>query len=140
MDGLPRLTPVGRLVVQVAPPVELGPTALGTRRMVGILGGTLEGEIGQGTVLPGGADWQTLHPDGSLSIRAEYTIALAEGDVIALTSIGVRSLRDGSPDPHFRTAIVFSAEGHRESLNHNLFVSTGVREGGSVALELFRVD
>jgi len=108
--------------------------------MVAIVGGSLEGEIGSGSVLPGGADWQTVHDDGSVSIEAEYTIALAEGDVITLRSIGVRSMREGSEVPHFRTAITLAAERHRTELNHNLYVSTGSREGGVVTLNLFRVD
>ncbi len=137
----PSLTPVGQLRVNVAAPVELGASPLGRRRMIAILGGTLEGEIGTGTVLPGGADWQAVHDDGSVTITAEYTIELEEGDVMTLRSIGVRAMRDGADaPPHFRTSIVFAAESHRTALNHNLYVSTGLREGGTVTLNLFRVD
>ena len=137
----PHFTLVGQLRVQVAPPVELGPSPLGRRRMVAILGGELSGEIGHGTVLPGGADWQTVHEDGSVSIQAEYTIRLAEGDVMTLRSIGVRSMRDGAgAPPHFRTSIIFAAEEYRSALNQNLYVSTGSRDGEFVVLNLFRVD
>lgn len=137
----PSLTPVGQLRVNVAAPVELGPSPLGRRRMIAILGGTLDGEIGTGTVLPGGADWQIAHDDGSVTITAEYTIQFTEGDVMTLRSIGVRAMRDGADaPPHFRTSIVFAAESHRTALNHNLYVSTGSREGGIVTLQLFRVD
>jgi hypothetical protein len=109
--------------------------------MVAILGGTLSGDLGQGTVLPGGADWQTVHEDGSVTIQAEYTIRFDEGDVMTLRSIGVRSLREGRDSPpHFRTSITFSAEDHRASLNHNLFVTTGSRDADVVTLNLFRVD
>ena len=112
----PHFTLVGQLRVHVAPPVELGPSPLGRRRMVAILGGELSGEIGQGAVLPGGADWQTVHEDGSVSIQAEYTIKLAEGDMMTLRSIGVRSMSDGAAErPHFRTAITFAAAEHRSA-------------------------
>jgi hypothetical protein len=137
----PHFTLVGQLRVQVGPPVELGPSSLGRRRMIAILGGELSGEIGRGTVLPGGADWQTVHEDGSVSIQAEYTIRFDEGDVMTLRSIGVRSMRDGADaTPHFRTSIIFAAENHRPALNHNLYISTGSREGDHVILNLFRVD
>ena len=137
----PHFTLVGQLRVHVAPPVELGPSPLGRRRMVAILGGELSGEFGQGAVLPGGADWQTVHEDGSVSIQAEYTIKLAEGDMMTLRSIGVRSMRDGAAErPHFRTAITFAAAEHRSALNQNLYVSTGSRDGEFVVLHLFRVD
>jgi hypothetical protein len=91
--------------------------------------------------IPGGADWQTVHEDGSVSIQAEYTIKLAEGDVMTLRSIGVRSMRDGAgAPPHFRTSIIFAAEEHRSAMNQNLYVSTGSRDGEFVVLNLFRVD
>jgi Protein of unknown function (DUF3237) len=137
----PSLTAIGQLRVHVAPPVELGLSPLGRRRMIAILGGEMDGEIGTGTVLPGGADWQTVHDDGSVTITAEYTIQFTEGDVMTLRSIGVRAFRDGTDSPpHFRTSIVFAAESHRAAVNHNLYVSTGSREGNTVTLNLFRVD
>jgi hypothetical protein len=137
----PSLTPIGQLRVHVAPPVDLGPSPLGRRRMIAILGGEMDGEIGTGTVLPGGADWQTVHDDGSVTITAEYTIQFTEGDVMTLRSIGVRAMRDGAgAPPHFRTSIIFAAEEHRSTLNQNLYVSTGSRDGEFVVLNLFRVD
>jgi hypothetical protein len=137
--GLPALLAVGSLLVDVAPPVDLGASPLGRRRMVAILGGTLSGELGTGVVLPGGADWQTLHDDGTVSIDARYSIRLGDGLVITLRSSGVRaSVELGEPD-YFRASVLLTAPLARDDLNKSLFLSSGVRAGGTVHLDLYRV-
>ena len=135
----PDLTYVGLLRVEVAPPVDLGHTSTGRRRMVAILGGTLEGEIGSGEVLPGGADWQTLHADGSLSIDAHYAIRLSSGDVVTIRSTGVRVEPADGSDVYFRTGILFDGSATSPELTRRLYVSSGHRSGDSVVLRLYRV-
>jgi len=137
---IPGLTYVGQLKVQVAAPVDLGIAQDGRRRMVAILGGTLEGEIGSGEVLPGGADWQTLHDDGSVSVDAQYAIRLARGDVMTIRSTGVRTESPDGSAVYFRTGMTFSAAVTRPELNRHLFVSSGSRDGSIVSLDLYRVD
>ena len=51
--------------VTIAPPLDLGDTRAGHRRVIPILGGTFEGPRIRGKVLEGGADWQILHADGA---------------------------------------------------------------------------
>ena len=137
--GVPTLVAVGSLLVDVAPPVDLGASPQGRRRMVAILGGTLSGRLGAGVVLPGGADWQTLHDDGTVSIDAHYSLRLEDGVVIALRSSGVRAAVDpGEPD-YFRASVLLTAPPARDDLNRSLFLSSGVRVGGTVHLDLHRV-
>jgi hypothetical protein len=130
--------------VQVATPVDLDESPLGRRRMVAVLGGTLEGALGSGTVLPGGADWQTIRDDGGVSIDAHYTIRLDDGTVLALRSFGVR--RAEGETTYFRTAIELSGPARLSHVTGSLFVTTGHREAGSasdnsdtVHLDLYRV-
>ena len=52
-----------------------GPT--GERRIVPILGGTVVGPRLSGDILPGGADYQLIRPDGVAEIEARYTLRLA---------------------------------------------------------------
>ena len=59
--------------VTVAPPVVVGPSVNGLRRIVPITGGTFSGPRIEGRVIPGGADWQHVRADGVLSIEARYT-------------------------------------------------------------------
>ena len=138
VDGA-ALVPVGVLRVDVAPPVDLGVSPQGRRRMVAILGGVLEGELGTGIVLPGGADWQTVHDDGSVTIDAHYSIRLSDGVVITLRSIGVRASGGGVDPGYFRAAVLLTAPAEHVDLNRSLFLSSGVRAGGTVTLDLYRV-
>lgn len=133
----PTLVPVGRLTVEVSPPVDLGPGPEGRRRMIAITGGTLVGELGTGVVMPGGADWQTVHDDGTLSIDASYVVVLDDGTPITVRSAGVRAQHDEGV--YFRAGVTFTAHHDRPDLNGHLFVSSGVRQGNSVLLDLFRV-
>ena len=137
--GVPALVAVGSLLVDVAPPVDLGASPLGQRRMVAILGGTLSGELGTGVVLPGGADWQTLHDDGTVSIDAHYSIRLVDDVVITLRSSGVRAAGEAGEPDYFRAAVLLTAPPARDDLNRSLFLSSGIRTGGTVRLDLYRV-
>src|SRR4026209_1395518 len=60
----PKLTFAFELRAQVGPPQESGQCRPGRRRIVPILGGTVKGPQLNATVLPGGADWQLIQPDG----------------------------------------------------------------------------
>ena len=135
--GTPTLVPVGRLTVEVSAPVDLGPGPEGRRRMIAITGGTLEGDLGTGVVVPGGADWQTVHDDGTLTIDASYVVVLDDGTPVTVRSAGVRAQRDEGV--YFRAGVVLTAHHGRPDLNGHLFVSSGLRQGNSVLLDLFRV-
>jgi hypothetical protein len=136
--AVPGLVRVGSLRVEVGEPVELGESPLGRRRMVAILGGSMDGELGTGTVLAGGADWQTLHDDGSVSVEAQYSIRLDDG-VITLRSSGVRAPSPDGSGVYFRASVLLTGPPSRPDLNRALFVSSGVRKDGTVHLELYRV-
>jgi hypothetical protein len=50
--------------VEVAPPVEQGEIDGARQRFIPITGGTVSGPRLTGKVLPGGGDWQAIHPGG----------------------------------------------------------------------------
>src|SRR6516225_6549256 len=70
---IPRLEFLASANVKVAAPYMLGPTTLGERRIVPILSGRFEGRI-NAELLPGGADWQVVGPDGTNYLEARYTL------------------------------------------------------------------
>jgi Protein of unknown function (DUF3237) len=76
--------------VSVAPPLVIGPSSKGLRRIIPILGGTCEGPRLSGEVIPGGADWQYVRPDGVLSLEARYTIRASDGALIQVINRGMR--------------------------------------------------
>src|SRR4029077_16175028 len=91
----PQLAFALELRVQVGPPLELGETTGGRRRIIPIVGGRFEGPSLKGTVLPGGADWQMIRRDGVAQIEARYTLQTDTGQLIY---IGNDGLRHAAPD------------------------------------------
>ena len=81
--------------VQVGVPLDFGETQNGHRRVVPIQGGSVSGPRLQGRILPGGADWQILHPGGAASLDARYTIETDQGSLIYVVN---RGLRHGTPE------------------------------------------
>lgn len=77
----------------VSAPLETGVVGGQNRRCIPITGGSVSGTF-KGIVENGGADWQTILPDGSLDIDARYILRLAEGTV----EVELRGLRTGPPE------------------------------------------
>jgi uncharacterized protein DUF3237 len=137
--------------VEAGAPSEPGRTGAGGRRFIPLLGGRVSGEI-EGEIIPGGADWQTVHDDGNLQIEAHYAFRTASGAVVEVLSSGVRAgppevlqrLGRGEPvDPgeyYFRTAIRFrTGAPELAHLNFRLAIARGARRPGGVRLEIFEV-
>ena len=124
-------------VVEIAAPVEVGATPLGQRRYIPITGGTFEGSRLRGTILPGGADWQTSRSDGVTEVDALYSIRTDDGTVIIVRNCGV--IAAGG---YMRTAPRFEAPaGPHAWLNQSQFVGSvaGGPRPGTVIIRVFRV-
>jgi hypothetical protein len=80
---------------KVGPIQDLGQTARGHRRVIDILGGEVNGPRLEGEILPGGADWQIVRPDGTIEVVARYTIKAKGGGTIYVQNEG---LRVGTPE------------------------------------------
>jgi hypothetical protein len=106
----------------------------------------------QGTLLPGGTDWQRVRSDGVLEIRAHYLLESDRGERIEVLSEGLRHAPPGvleriaagelvpRHEYYFRTAIRFNTAAARlEQLNRVLAVSVGARTQRGVQLDVFRV-
>jgi hypothetical protein len=86
----PELRFAFEIAVDVHPPLDLGQTQAGHRRIVPISGGLVSGPRLQGRILPGGADWQILRADGTGDLDARYTIQADDGAIIYAINRGVR--------------------------------------------------
>jgi hypothetical protein len=152
MVQAPQLEFVFEARVKVAPPVEMGETPRGRRRMIPILGGTVEGPNFRGEVLAGGADWQIIRPDGAAELTAQYVIRAADGTNIAVTNLALRHapaevnaklLAGEKADPslvYFRGSPTFAcASPAHDWLNRSIFVCTGERWPDAVKINFFRV-
>ena len=131
---------------------ELGTGPLGRRRIIPITGGRFEGERLSGRVLPGGADWQVIRPDGVADLDARYTLETHDGALIYVRNKGyrhgpedvIRRLAAGEAvDPklyYMRTTPWFETGDARYAwLNRIVCVGTGARLAAAVQLEFFEV-
>jgi hypothetical protein len=145
--------PIFTVEAELGPVTSLGQGALGERRMIGILGGTVHGRKLTGHVLPGGADWQIVRADGVTDISARYVIEAEGGARILVASDGLRHgppevlerlMRGEAVDPalyYFRTVMRFdTGEAKLAWLNRIIALARGERQARSVKLDVFEVE
>jgi hypothetical protein len=144
-------TPFLRLQVELDEILHLGPTPYGDRRVIHITGGRVEGRL-SGRIIPGGADWQIVRPDGVADLEARYTLETEAGERVLVRSEG---LRHGPPDViaalargeavepsryYFRTAMRFETSAPALAfLNRLIAIGRGAREPRLVRLDVFEV-
>jgi hypothetical protein len=137
----------------VGAPVEIGQVPHGRRRIVSILGGTFEGPGIKGKVVPGGADWQIIRPDGFSELDTRYMLETDQGQIIYVQNAGIRHaapavmeklLKGETVDPklvYFRTIPTFeTAAPDLQWLTRALFIGTGERHPTEVVIRFWRVE
>lgn len=142
-----------QIEITLETPRELGDTPLGRRRIIGITGGRFSGERLSGRVLPGGADWQVIRPNGVTEFDARYTLETADGAFIYVCHGGFRhgppevmkKLLEGQEvDPslyYMRGSMRLETGAARYAwLNGIVCVTTGARKAAEVHLEVFEVQ
>lgn len=143
--------PILRIHAELADILQFGKTPIGERRVINILGGSVEGRV-KGKILPGGADWQYIRADGAAHVEARYTIQSDSGAYILVNSEGVRH---GPPDVlsrlltgeivdpslyYFRTCMRFeTGDSELDWLNRVIAIARGAREKNAVKLDVYEV-
>ncbi len=139
--------------VGVQKPLVVGPSSHGLRRVVPITGGSFDGPTIRGRVIPGGADWQFVRPDGVLSVEAHYTLETSDSVLIMVTNRGLRRAspevmaRLGRGEPvqpseyYFRTTAEFEAPigSKYEWLNQSVFVGVAERRPDAAIIRFYRL-
>jgi hypothetical protein len=144
------LKPAFEARIEVGKVQEVGATAKGVRKFIPILGGTFSGPEMEGVILPGGADWQLVRPDGVAEIEAHYTMMTGDGVSIYIVNKGYRHGppdvmeklargEDVAPDQYyFRSTPRFEvAQGKYDWLARSVFVGTGQRRKDHVLIKFF---
>lgn len=149
--AVPGLEATFDVTVRVGNVADYGMTRSGHRRVIDIVGGEITGSV-NATILPGGADWQLVRPDGTLDIDGRYSATTPQGELIYITVSGIRGgspetlealLRGEAVDPsqyYFRTMLTL--ETSAPSLAHleqSLFIASCVREADAVRYRAYRV-
>ena len=150
MSQAPQPEFVAEVQAEVAAPIVIGASAAGERRIVPITGGRVSGPRLEGEVLPGGADFQLIRPDGVAEIEARYALRLNDGALVHVVNRGLRHaapedverlLRGEAVPPervYFRTAPCFETAAPAHAwLRRRLFVGLGERQPAAVIVRIF---
>jgi len=151
----PELDYFGRLIVEVAEPIEVGQTFAGQRRVIPITGGTLQGPGVSGTIRNAGADFQLIRSATVSDLDARYVIELDDGARLYVMNLAYRTgsaeditaLAQGQKVPaeriYFRCAPRFEAADTPTSswqwLESTVVIGSGRREPDTVVMDLWIV-
>ncbi|HLZ20469.1 MAG TPA: DUF3237 domain-containing protein [Smithellaceae bacterium] len=131
---------------------NLGDTPHGNRRIVPVTGGTFTGEKLKGEVLPGGADWLCIRPDGATELDVRITLRTDDGHLVYVSYRGIihvppavqqRIDRGEAVDPseiYFRSTPVFETGSEKYGwLNRIIAVGAGRRTSAGIEYAVFAV-
>lgn len=124
---------------------NIGPHTAGTRR-----GRLVTGQNPGSAKETATNDWQLVRADGSIEVDGRYTARGADGSLLYLHAVGVRSgdpavlealLRGDAIDPseyYLRVTVTIESAAHPE-FERSLFVASYVREADRVRYVAYRV-
>lgn len=138
--------------IEIDPPLAVGPSPYGERRIINIKGGEFSGPKLSGHVLNGGADWQIIRRDGVAELEARYTLETHDGALIYVYNRGLRHgpqavidrLSAGEDvDPgeyYFRTTPIFETGAANYTwLNRIVAIASGQRRADEVIITVYEV-
>lgn len=143
------------IVVNLDPKLDFGAGPHGRRVLFGSAGGTFEGPLVHGYVLPGGGDWALFRPDGVMTLDVRLTLRTHDDALIHMTYGGrwttPAELRPQMADVatrheidpalyYFRTNPLFETGAKQYAwLNDVVCVGQGYLVGGGIAYQVSRV-
>jgi hypothetical protein len=140
------------ITARIGDVTSAGDIGHGTRRIISIIGGEVQGEGMNGKVCPFGADFQIIRPDELIELEAKYALEMDDGAVIYVENVGIRfgpkdlleKLKRGEPvDPtliYFRTRPRFETGSAKYRwLMQYLFVGSAARHADRVVIDVHQV-
>lgn len=119
-----------KLQVKIENSLDVKDDGSGYLRVIPIIGGTFEGKI-NGTIVPGGADWNTARENGISHVFAKYLLKTEDGEFIAIENEGKINFGEGL------SKIVTSPRLQADSKGNYAWLNTGVYVG---SLEVGKVE
>lgn len=111
--------------VTLAEAIPFGETPIGKRNIVPITGGTFRGPQLRGKILPGGWDWQLVHPSGCFDLHADYMIQTDDGVLIHVVNEGrICPASNGAHETLLTTPVFEAPKGKYDWLNGGAYVGT----------------
>jgi hypothetical protein len=147
-----RTEPLFIFQIEVKPPSVIGATPGHDRRIGEISGGRFEGENLRGKILSGGSDWQSLRADGATTLNVRLVMQTDDGELIAMTYLGMRHgpkevldriARGDTVSPteyYMRATPYFETASQKYGwLNRIVTVAYGHRMAGGAIYQVFQV-
>ena len=144
---------IARVSVTVSQPIDIGEIGAGIRRIIPITGGELHGPVLFGKVLPCGADFQMVRPEGIAELDARYALELTDGTRIFVKNTAMRRttpevsaalMRGEKVDPalvYFRCTPQFEVQqGPWRWLMESMFYGTAIRRPSCVELLFYKLS
>ena len=117
----------------------IGRTGTGYAFTVPITGGTFSGPSIEGTIVPGGADYQLKDHDGVFHVNAIYMLKTSDGQYIKVENDGVVHY-DPNGLIYFYTQPKFVAgPGKYAYLNDTIFVGRGLFQGAKLIIRFYQI-
>lgn len=149
----PTLELLMQMEVKLTPPLDLGASPRGVRRIIPIVGGNFTGDRLNGEIVNLGADWQTVFPEGAAELDTRYVLRTDDGAIIDVRNFGYRRGpaevlaavgRGETVDPalyYMRTQCRFETGDPRYAwLNTLICIGSGARLQGSVLMHIYAVN
>jgi hypothetical protein len=140
------------VIADLEEPLTVGYTPQGIRMIFNIKGGTVKGKNISGDVLPTGADWIIIRPDGVGQLDVRATVRTEEGELIYIYYRGIlnaspevftriQSGEDVDPSEYyFRTTPVFETASDKYSwLNSIISVGVGKSMKNRVMYKIYQI-
>jgi hypothetical protein len=141
------------LTIKLHPPIQMGDTPAGKRRIFSVSGGEFSGERIRGIIMPViGSDLLLVRSDGSAQQDVRMLLRTDDDELVLMTYRGVRHASDevnariasgeqvSGSEYYLRTAPFFETSSSRYSwINRIVAVGVGERRGDSVVYEVFEV-
>ncbi len=125
--------------VDLDPKQRIGRTGSGVAFTVPITGGTFSGPDIEGSIVPGGADYQMKDRDGNFHVDAIYMLKTSDGAYIKVVNEGIAHY-DPNGLIYFYTQPKFTAgDGKYSYLNDNVFIGRGLYQGTKLIIRFYQI-
>lgn len=117
---MPKTELLFELSLEIGERQDVGAAPRGQRLIAPIMGGSFQGPNLKGIVIPGGADWILVRPNGVRDLNVRLTLRTDSGHLIYMMYRGIDDTKD-----YFRTTAVFETAAEQEIWLNNI-VAVGV--------------
>lgn len=140
------------MMVHLQAPLDVGGTPKGNRQILIGDRGVFRGERLEGTILPNGADWFLVRPDGVGELDVRVVLRTEDDELIYMRSEGflkyssemAKAVLSGTADPadyYFRERTVFETGSQKYGwLNSIVAVGTGWYQPGMVGMSIYEIE